>query len=34
LGDPDRSERKCSGCVFRKWGRGWCGVRITFPRRR
>jgi len=24
LGDPDRSERKRSGCVFRKWGRGWC----------
>jgi hypothetical protein len=25
LGDPDRSGLKRPGCLFRKWGRGWCG---------
>jgi hypothetical protein len=30
LGDPDRSGLRCSGCVFRKWGRGPC----AFPHRR
>jgi hypothetical protein len=31
LGDPDRSERTRSGCVFRKWDRGWCGIHSIFP---
>jgi len=31
LGDPDRSGLRCSGCVFRKWDRGWCGIHSIFP---
>ena len=31
MGDPDRSGLRCSGCVFRKWDRGWCGIHSIFP---
>jgi hypothetical protein len=31
LGDPDRSGLRYSGCLFRKWGRGWCGYFHHLP---